>query len=57
MAALNPLAQLIQFAQLSFEINCGADDDCKAGIGGGSCKALLNRTHLNPQLTKVDATN
>src|ERR1700730_445089 len=55
---LEPLAQFIQFAHLSFEINCGADDDRKARVGvGGSCKALLNRTHLTPQLTKMGATN
>src|SRR6266849_6300290 len=53
---LEPLAQFIQFAHLSFEINCGADDHRKARVGG-SCKALLNRTHLTPQLTKMDATN
>jgi hypothetical protein len=45
---LDPLAQFIQFAQLGFEINCGADDDCRPRVSG-SCKA---RTHLNPKLTK-----
>jgi|SRR5882724_1306817 len=24
----------MQFAQLSFQFNCGADDDCKARVGG-----------------------
>jgi len=34
----DPLAQFIQFAQLSFEINSGADDNCKPRVSG-SCKA------------------
>jgi hypothetical protein len=47
----DPLAQFVQFAQLSHEVGCCVGDDCKARIGD-NCKVAMKRAHLTPTKLK-----